>query len=235
MEESVRRQLFALNRTFYREFADSFAQSRSEPQPGFHRLLEYLPEPCNNLLDVGCGEGRLGRFLLARGRVKAYEGLDGSPELIAIAHRLVDGRFWQRDLGRPDALEGLGVYDGVACLAVLQHIPGRDVRVRLLSQMGAHLAAQGRLIISTWQFLGSERQRKKLIDWSAVGLSPETVGPNDYLMTWRKGGKGLRYVCYVDEDEMVSLAKQAGLLLLDTYRSDGREGDLNLYSVLGHR
>jgi 2-polyprenyl-3-methyl-5-hydroxy-6-metoxy-1,4-benzoquinol methylase len=232
MDESVRRQLVALNRTFYRQFAQSFADTRREPQPGFDRLQEYLPEPCKNLLDVGCGEGRLGRFLLSRGRVEAYEGLDASAELIEIARRQIEGRFWHRDLNRPDALDGLGIYDSIACLAVLQHIPGREKRVRLLSQMGAHLAARGRLLISTWQFLTNERQRKKIADWSVVDLSSEAVEANDYLMTWRKGGEGLRYVCYVDEGEITSLANAAGLQVLDIYRSDGREGNLNLYSVL---
>ena len=134
MEERVRRQLVALNRVFYRQFAESFAQTRSEPQPGFERLLAYLPRPCEASLDVGCGEGRLGRFLLERGRVEAYEGLDGSAELIAIARRQINARFWLRDLSRPDALEGLGCYQAIACLAVLQHIPGRADRSRFTCQ-----------------------------------------------------------------------------------------------------
>jgi hypothetical protein len=36
----------------------------------------------------------------------------------------------------------------------------------------------------------------------------------------------------VDEGEITSLANAAGLQVLDIYRSDGREGNLNLYSVL---
>ena len=235
MEEGVRRQLVALNRAFYSQFAASFAQTRSEPQPGFNRLLTYLPRPCKAFLDVGCGEGRLGRFLLARGRVEVYEGLDGSAELIAIARQHIDGRFWLRDLSLPDTLEGLGFYDGIGCLAVLQHIPGRGDRVRLLAQLGELMMAGGRLLISTWQFLGSDRQRRKLADWSMVGISPDSVEENDYLMTWRKGGDGLRYVCYVDEQELLALAEEAGLQVLDTYRSDGREGNLNLYAALSRQ
>jgi hypothetical protein len=44
---------------------------------------------------------------------------------------------------------------------------------------------------------------------------------------------GLRYVCLVDEVETANLAKSAGLRILDQFRSDGQEGDLNLYTVLG--
>ena len=40
-----------------------FAASRAAAQPGFVRLLPYLPAGRPRLLDVGCGDGRFGRFL----------------------------------------------------------------------------------------------------------------------------------------------------------------------------
>lgn len=49
------------------------------------RFLELLPEPGRLTLDVGCGEGRLGRLLRERGhRVVA---VDGSRALARMAHR----------------------------------------------------------------------------------------------------------------------------------------------------
>jgi tRNA (uracil-5-)-methyltransferase TRM9 len=231
MEESVIRRLGELNQEFYRRFASAFAGTRRGSQPGFYQLETYLPDPCSRLLDVGCGEGRLGRFLLATGRVQIYHGLDGSQALLDIAGAQIDGEFWRRDLLQGQALAGLGNYDAIACLAVLQHIPGRDNRLRLVAGMGQHLTPGGRLLVSNWQFLGSERQRKKIVDWEQAGLSPELVEGNDYLLTWQRGGRGLRYVSYIDEAEMATLARQAGLRTVATFRADGREGDLNLYSV----
>ncbi|MGD8806513.1 MAG: class I SAM-dependent methyltransferase, partial [Chloroflexota bacterium] len=151
MEESVARRLGDLNRDFYQRFARSFADTRREPQPGFYQLESYLPPRCERLLDVGCGEGRLGRFLIERGRIERYDGLDADETLLEIAGQHIDGRFWRRDLLEPGALDGLGRYDGMACLAVLQHIPGRQNRRRLLAEMGRHLVVGGRLVISTWQ------------------------------------------------------------------------------------
>jgi hypothetical protein len=78
----------------------------------------------------------------------------------------------------------------------------------------------------------SERQRKKITDWREVGLQPEQLEANDYLLTWNRGGRGLRYVNYIDEPEMQALSREAGLRLLATFRADGREGNLNLYSLL---
>lgn len=231
MDESVKRRLGDLNREFYRAFAASFADTRSEPQPGFYQLEGFLPPGCGRLLDVGCGEGRLGRFLLSRGSIEAYDGIDASEELLAIASTQVGGRFWQRDLIGPDALRGLAEYQAIACLAVLQHIPGKGSRQRLVSEMGRHLPPGGRLLISTWQFLSSERQRRKILNWDAAGLTADMVEENDYLLSWRRDGFGMRYVCHIDETEVLALGEGAGLNRVATFRADGREGDLNLYAV----
>jgi len=234
MRENVRQKLRDLNRAFYDEFAISFAETRRAPQPGFYQLADHLPQPCPRLLDVGCGEGRLGRFLLSRGAVETYHGVDASPALLEIARQETGGKCWLGDLAQPGALDMLGAYDCITCLAVLQHIPGRKQRIRLLTEMATHLASTGRLILSTWQFLTSERQRRKIVGWSEVGLSSDEVEENDYLLTWRKDGLGFRYVCYIDEEEVADLASVAGLSLQAIFRADGREGDLNLYVVLSH-
>ena len=98
--------------------------------------------------------------------------------------------------------------------------------------MGGHLEPDGRLLLSTWQFLDSERQRRKIAPWGAADIAERDVEANDYLLTWRSGGFGLRYVTFVDLEEMRALAAAAGLVLVDHFRADGREGDLNLYTIL---
>jgi SAM-dependent methyltransferase len=47
------------------------------------RFLEIVPAPGDLTLDVGCGEGRVGRVLAERGH--RIVGLDGSPTLTALA------------------------------------------------------------------------------------------------------------------------------------------------------
>ena len=232
MKQEVKDQLLDLNREFYRRFSSSFADSRSSPQPGFHRLPAYFPSGQVNILDVGCGEGRFGRFLNERDLVKSYTGVDFSENLLNIARDQFHGEFLLRDLSSMGCLDGLGQYDVIVCLATLQHIPGRDNRLRLLQEMSAHVDKKGKLVLSNWQFLSSERQRRKLIDWSQIGLSIEDVEPGDYLLTWKREGLGLRYVAHIDPKEMKDLAHSLNLVIDDQFRSDGREGDLNLYTVL---
>lgn len=236
MDEEIAARLLALNRRFYDQQADPFAESRQQPQPGFSRLLAYLPQPCASVLDVGCGEGRFGRFLAEDGFDGCYRGIDFSDKLLATAAAhlpaSLDSAFQVRDLAAEGALDGLGSYSLVACLAVLQHIPGRASRVRLLREMGDHLEPGGRLFLSTWQFLDSPRQQRKVVPWAEAGIDDAVVETGDHLLTWRSGGYGLRYVAYIDAAEIERLAAEAGLHVIENFRSDGREGDLNLYTVL---
>jgi len=238
MEDEVRQTLIELNREFYKQFARTFAESRARPQPGFFRLLEHIRPENKRLLDVGCGEGRFGRFLLTNAPVMKYTGVDFTEKLLQYARAGhagtsgLQGTFLFRDLGEPECLDGLGKFDVIVCLATLQHIPGKRLRSQLLAEMGAHLVVNGRILLSNWQFLSSDRQRRKIMDWSEAGLSREDVEANDYLLSWQRDGLGFRYVAQLDETVIEDLASAAGLRIIDQFRSDGREGDLNLYSIL---
>jgi tRNA (uracil-5-)-methyltransferase TRM9 len=238
MRKNVVQKLLTLNRQFYRQMAEPFARSRRFIQPGFLQMLDHLPDPCPALLDVGCGDGRLGRFLLEKERVSRYHGLDFSAPLLKLAvaqtSELAQGaaEFTQRDISQAGCLADLGQFDAVACLATLQHLPGRANRIRLLREMADQLSPNGRIILSNWQFYDNARQQRKLLDWSLVKLSEADVEPGDYLLSWRRGGHGRRYVAYIDQAETEKLAAEAGLVCLTHFRADGKEGDLNLYTVL---
>lgn len=236
MKADVADRLIALNRDFYAAVAEPFARSRVQPQPGFARLLDFVPRPCRNLLDVGCADGRYGRFMQQKLPDLAYTGVDFSAALLDLARASTTGRFLVRDLTQPDSLSGLGPFDLAASLATLHHMPGRARRVQLLREMARcveqHDARSGRLFVSTWQFLDSQRQRRKLRPWSAVGLSESDVEPGDYVLNWQRGVAALRYVCHIDAAELAALAADAGLTVIAHFRSDGREGNLSLYAVL---
>jgi SAM-dependent methyltransferase len=200
--------------------------------PGFNKLSNYLSAQPINVLDLGCGEGRFGRFIAENHLLMSYTGVDFSQEMAEVAAASLSGIYEIRDLNQPNCLTGLDQFDIVACLATLQHIPGRDNRIRLLSELGNHLKLGGRIFLSNWQFITSKRQMKKVIDWTNVGLKSGDVEKHDYLLTWQRGGDGVRYVSWIGPEEMVHYTQAADLEIVDQFRSDGREGDLNLYSVL---
>jgi hypothetical protein len=70
------------------------------------------------------------------------------------------------------------------------------------------------------------------VSWDRIDINQDDVEPNDYLLTWRRDGYGLRYVCLIDEAETAVLAEAAGLNIINQFRSDGKEGNLSLYTIL---
>ncbi len=239
MEETLADELLALNRSLYTTFAGPFAATRFREQPGYHRLLPYVPNPCV-LLDMGCGNGRWATFLDAQGRDVRHVGVDFSPEMIALAreragaYKTVKARFIVADILRPDWTKELPSlpYDVVTALATLHHLPGAARRQALVRQVCDLLPAGGLFIFSTWQFAQPKRMRRKIVPWSVIGVNEQAVEPGDYLLDWKGGGSALRYCHLIDEQEVHTLAAGAGFTVLDAFRSDGREGDLSLYAVL---
>jgi SAM-dependent methyltransferase len=234
-------RLLALNREFYDTFAEHFAASRSVSDPALTSILPYLPGGA--ILDVGCGNGRLALLLDRERAGSSYVGVDAIPKLIDEA-RSQAGRVSDTDVafevldvtqqGWTEEVPG-GPFDCAVALAVLHHIPGFDLRRRVLRDLGGLLKPEGYAILSTWRFLAHERLRRKIVNWDEIGIDRDELDPGDYLLDWRRGGRGLRYCHLVDEEEVRRLADASGFAVRETFRAGGREGDLSLFAVLDRR
>ena len=240
MDGTTVQRLLAVNRQFYEEFADPFAESRGFEQPGLRRTLDFLPAT-GRLLDVGCGNGRLAHVLERADRAVEYLGIDSSARLLEIARRQsaslrsVQAQFLEIDITRPgwpSTLPG-DRFETIVMLAVLHHLPGWQSRCNVLVALRELLSADGKIVVSVWQFMNEARLKRKVVPWSAIGLSDEQVEPGDVLLDWQRGGSGLRYCHLVNEAELAALAQAAGLVLTDVYYADGRSQKLNLFGVLG--
>lgn len=257
IDDQIIERLSELNQLFYDSFAHHFSDTRGTQQIGLHRLLDFLPEQ-GSLLDVGCGNGRLALLLEQEERSIDYVGVDASEKLVAIAQgatrqlQHVHARFFVADLLKPGWTAALpaavwplrgaselgdpgNTFDAVTLLAVLHHVPGWHIRRNLLATVSRLMCPHGVLAVSTWQFLRSQRLRRKLVPWSVLDIDEQELEPGDYLLDWQRGGTGLRYCHLIDEDELAALAAAAGLVVTATYYADGRQGDLNLFAILSVR
>jgi SAM-dependent methyltransferase len=236
----------ALNNEFYQTFAENFSATRMRLQPGVMIILEDLPEEAD-ILDLGCGNGELASALASRGQRGRYLGMDFSPELLKIARQKLESfpqfAFIQGNLAAPDwdvkvartAENRISkpTFDMVTAFATLHHLPGDELRRRNLRKVHELIHPEGCFIHSNWQFLNSKRLRERIQSWSEIGLTPESVDPGDYLLDWRRGGRGLRYVHHFSESELEVLAGETGFCVLESFYSDGKGGDLSLYQVWG--
>ncbi len=236
MKTRIARRLLQLNAEFYQRFAAEFAESRRGVQPGIQRALRALPG-CRSILDVGCGDGRVAQALRQMGWSGEYVGVDGSEALLerarARSRAPLRARFIRADLESADWPRCLPrrEFDAALFLAVLHHIPGARRRLRLMRQIAGLLRPGGWAVVSTWQFLGSDRLKSKIVPWGRLGIEAAEVDPGDYLLDWKRGGEGLRYVTALDEPTLRRMAGAAGLRVEETYRADGRSGELSLYVV----
>lgn len=237
MNDATAAVLLDLNQKFYNQFSSSFDTSRYLALPGMYRAVQFLPAKRVNMLDVGCGNGIFSRFMLKNNYLERYLGVDFSAGLLnaATQYEQSEGEtvsFVTRDISQPGFLDGLGQFDLITCFAAMHHIPQHRRRAAMLTEMGKHLLPGGLLFMSNWQFLTSERQRRKVLPWSDIGLEPDDVESHDYLLSWQRGGFGRRYVCQIEVEETQLLVEKSGLIQFDQYRADGKEGDLSLYTIL---
>ena len=214
------------------------------------------------VLDVGCGNARLAAFLDERLRATAsdpdrsrlayvgvaYVGVDANAALLEAARTRLPARMAgtveliQQDfLADPEAGSALptGPFDLVAVFGVLHHVPGRETRLALLEAARARLVPGGLLALTAWQFADRPRFRRRRVPWSELPpllgapLDPARLEPGDHLLRFGDDpNKPPRYCHQLSDAELDSLPEALGLALVDDFRDDGAEGDLNRYLVL---
>ncbi|RPJ28295.1 MAG: class I SAM-dependent methyltransferase [Chloroflexi bacterium] len=250
MDSSTAARLIEINRDFYTRFGDSFSATRHRIQPGVRRVLARLNGD-ESILDLGCGNGELARELAQRGHRGSYLGVDFSPPLLREAEAPpartlqpegFSARFLQADLTKLSAFSDAqhafgsqllapGGWSVITAFAVLHHIPTVALRLNILRIVHQLLKEDSIFVHSNWQFLNSERLKARIQPWEAAALSRSEVEAGDYLLDWRSGGYGLRYIHHFAESELGDLARASGFRVADTFHSDGEGSRLGLYQV----
>lgn len=243
MEKKVVDTLIALTTSFYEITGQNFSDSRQFVWPGWHTLLaKYQEKIYGAVLDIACGNGRFGEFLLeSTATINKYIGIDNNQQLLEEARKKTahhqKAHFFQLNVLETIQTQALAEvteqtqFQLITVFGFLHHIPSKDLRDKCLSTFASLLSPTGYLVFTTWQFLEFERLRKKCVDPNTIGILPEKLETGDYIMDWRKGTHALRYCHAFEEGEIEQLLHQAKLELVTTFRADGKEGTVNCYFV----
>jgi len=186
-------------RSVYGRIADSFARTRARPWPEVLDFLDGLPAR-SRILDVGCGNGRHLKALVARGHHGI--GVDFSRELLTIGREGIppaDVRWIEADATRLP-LRDRSV-DAALCIAVLHHLPTREDRMATLSEIARVLLEGGRVLISVW-----DRDHPRFL-----GLPLDPRGDVDIPWTLPDGTKLGRYYHLFRADEFQETIIGSGL------------------------
>ncbi len=235
MDLFTAQRLLEINRQFYADFGTPFSATRKRIQPGVRKVILNLAGN-ENILDLGCGNGELARTLAQINFRGTYTGLDFSLPLLKDARTQPAGlpvTFYEADLTTLDWNHSFEPthFSLVTAFAVLHHIPGADLRRIILQNVRNLLQPDGKFILSNWQFLNSEKLRQRIQAWEMASISASDVDEGDYLLDWRSGGQGLRYVHHFTSQELNLLAGETGFDVIDTFHSDGEGARLGLYQI----
>jgi SAM-dependent methyltransferase len=144
-------------------------------RPGLFRRRRLAVETVQayaapNVLDVGCGSGRIGEFVLSAGGAKHYVGVDFSEPMIDMARDRLE-RFEDRtELLVDDFLTAplTGPFDVVLALGLFDYLPDADTFCRRMHE----LTAPGGCVVGsfpTWSWLKGP-VRKVRYEW--IGNCP---------------------------------------------------------------
>jgi len=185
MDKQTQQNLLDLVKKSYQQIAEDFAITRQKHLwPELLKLASQVKDG-QSVLDVGCGNGRLLKAFQDR-RIN-YVGVDSSEKLIEIAKskfsifnfqfsnksQIQNINFLVGDILELDKIAEKD-FDFVFCVAVLHHLPGKDLQIKALEQLknkikpggppvsaGADKRA-GKIIITVWN-LWSQKKFRKLI------------------------------------------------------------------------
>jgi len=231
VKAQTRRELLDLVKANYSAIAADFARDRQRAfWPELVKIItEIIPtEQPSRVLDVGCGNGRLFKSLPP---TASYLGVDNSPELLEQARESnTDQRavFKTGDILELNKLPEVN-FSHIFAIAVLHHLPGRQLQLEALKQLKSKLAPDGRLVVTAWN-LWSESKYRKLIwrFWFLKLLGRNKMDFGDIVFDWQ-GSKqpSRRYYHAFRTKELKKLARAAGLKL-DSFSKDR----LNYYLIL---
>lgn len=219
-----------LNRQFYLKTQVYFNTSRQSPWPGWQKLLPYLRGDSSQVLkvlDLGCGNGRFGKFLTEHKTID-YTGIDNNQYLLDRCRKaLPQAKLIKQDILKPWAIKEK--FDLIVLFGVLHHIPGFNNRLKILRWAKKLLLKNGCLIFSLWQLDKTRRLTRKIVPWPAFLKQLE---PNDLIIDWKSGPTAYRFCHIVDEKELKRLLEKLKMIQKQNFFSDGEAGKGNRYLIL---
>ncbi|MBA3047903.1 class I SAM-dependent methyltransferase [Patescibacteria group bacterium] len=220
MDNQTQKNLLNIVKRNYEEIAEDFSETRKKHL--WPELLKLTGSVKNGskILDAGCGNGRL--IEAFKGKDIDYLGVDASQKLLKSAKKQKPGfKFKLGDILKLGDIAEVN-FDYVFCIAVLHHIPGKDLRVKALRQLKNKVSDEGKIIITAWNLWGQKKFRKLILKFTLLKLIKKNqMDIGDILFDWKNSAGEIvsrRYYHAFTKRQFKKIAKKAGLKIEKNYK-----------------
>lgn len=212
MDRIEAEKIIGNNRSVYNTIAHFFSGTRNFLWQDLKPLKRFA-QPGDDILDVGCGNGRL--YQMFADLSIRYTGIDQSEELIQIAkEKFPQAQFFVSGMGKLSFSDAS--FDLVYCIAAFHHLPTEEHRQEALREMHRVLKPGGKLLMTNWNLLGEFG--KKQIEKGKY----QKEGDRGFLVPWtEKKEAGNRWYYAFTLPELVQLFSDAGFEIEEQYYSKG--------------
>lgn len=226
MDKQTAQNILNKVRDDYNRIAEDFSNTRHRAWEEIGFLFDYI-QSGDKVLDSGCGNGRYLPWIKKKGG--HYFGIDNSQELVKIAKsRYLSESFQVADVLALPFTDSF--FDKIYSIAVLHHIPSKELRLKFFEEAKRTLKKDGLLVLTVWKFRRWQ-ERLLLLKYNILRvLGKSKLEKNDLFLPWQH--KISRYYHFFSEAELKELAKQAGFEILKSGIIKNAKGNRqNLYIV----
>jgi SAM-dependent methyltransferase len=232
MDRQTQKEMLKLVGRNYDDIAEHYNETRKKNLfPLWNELIKICKsvEDNDRILDVGCGNGRLLEAFI--GRQVDYLGVDNCEKLIDLAKENYQANNFRKadicDLGSVPEYD----FDYVFSIAVLHHLPGKDLRLKALRQLYNKTRKGGKVVFTVWKLWQHEKYGKLIWRfWFLKLLKKNKLDFGDILWDWKNsegGAVSQRYYHAFHYLELWLLCRKAGFRIEKIYSDK-----YNYYAIL---
>lgn len=226
MDTDYAKQILEETRRNYNLIADDFSRTRNVLWPELSFLRDYIKEG-DRILDLGCGNGRL--LELFKGKNIEYTGVDSSEKLIEIACARNGADITRKNAEKFREIprhisgnrrvsfviaDGLDLpfedefFDKIFCVAVLHHIPSKELRLFFIKEAYRALKKDGVAIFMVWSLWRRTEILRHIKYFLLKTFGFSKLDFKDVLVPW--GSRAQRYYHAFTKNELRNVFLEAG-------------------------